>query len=52
MFSIRYTEALTDMVTSPPSNKVIYLPYAATGVLSSLGGIREMLAGPSEGRKS
>src|SRR5213596_2216257 len=45
LIAIRYIEALKDMVTSPQSNKVIYLPYEATGVLSSLGGIREMLAG-------
>jgi len=32
------------MVTSPQSNKVIYMPYEATGVLSSLGGIKEMFA--------
>jgi len=32
------------MVTGQ-NNKVIYMPYEATGVLSSLGGIREMLAG-------
>src|SRR5437667_448636 len=43
---------LKDMVTSPQSNKVVYLPYEATGVLASLGGIREMLAGPSEGKKA
>src|SRR5436189_163958 len=48
LIAIRYIEALKDMVTSPQSNKVIYLPYEATGVLSSLGGIREMLAGPSD----
>src|SRR2546422_8620572 len=40
--------SLKDMVTSPQSNKVIYLPYEATGVLASLGGIREMLAGPPD----
>ena len=39
------TEALKVMVTSPQSNKVVYLPYEATGVLSSLGGIRELLGG-------
>jgi hypothetical protein len=33
------------MVTGQ-NNKVVYMPYEATGVLSSLGGIREMLAGP------
>src|SRR5881296_627 len=48
LIAIRYIEALKEMVTSPQSNKVIYLPYEATGVLSSLGGIREMLAGPAE----
>src|SRR5947209_5600445 len=48
LIAIRYIEALKEMVTSPQSNKVIYLPYEATGVLASLGGIREMLAGPTE----
>src|SRR5213076_3409962 len=52
LIAIRYIEALKEMVTSPQSNKVIYLPYEATGVLSSLGGIREMLAGPTEGKKA
>ncbi|HVH67592.1 MAG TPA: SPFH domain-containing protein [Gemmatimonadales bacterium] len=56
LIAVRYIEALKDMVTSPQSNKVIYLPYEATGVLSSLGGIREMLAagpgpGPDKGDK-
>jgi regulator of protease activity HflC (stomatin/prohibitin superfamily) len=45
LIAVRYIEALRDMVTSPQSNKVIYLPYEATGVLSSLGGIKELLAG-------
>ena len=40
-----YIEALKEMVTGQ-NNKVVYMPYEATGVLSSLGGIREMLAGP------
>jgi regulator of protease activity HflC (stomatin/prohibitin superfamily) len=44
LIAIRYIEALKEMVTSPQSNKVIYLPYEATGVLSSLGGIKEMFA--------
>src|SRR6266480_2753477 len=48
LIAIRYIEALKEMVTSPQSNKVIYLPYEATGVLASLGGIREMLAGPTD----
>ena len=52
LIAIRYIEALKDMVTSPQSNKVIYIPYEATGVLSSLGGIREMLAGTSGEKKT
>ena len=27
------------------NNKVVYLPYEATGVLSSIGGIKDMLSG-------
>jgi regulator of protease activity HflC (stomatin/prohibitin superfamily) len=50
LIAIRYIEALKEMVTGQ-NNKVIYLPYEATGVLSSLGGIREMLAGPAETRE-
>ncbi len=47
LIAIRYIEALKEMV-SGSNNKVVYLPYEATGVLSSLGGIREMLAGPEK----
>ena len=43
LIAVRYIEALKDMVTSPQSNKVVYLPYEATGVLSSLGGIKDLL---------
>jgi regulator of protease activity HflC (stomatin/prohibitin superfamily) len=50
LIAIRYIEALKEMVTGQ-NNKVVYLPYEATGVLSSLGGIREMLAGPPESRE-
>jgi regulator of protease activity HflC (stomatin/prohibitin superfamily) len=50
LIAIRYIEALKEMVTSPQSNKVIYMPYEATGVLSSLGGIREMFTGVPEKR--
>jgi regulator of protease activity HflC (stomatin/prohibitin superfamily) len=45
LIAIRYIEALKEMV-SGQNNKVVYMPYEATGVLSSLGGIREMLQGP------
>src|SRR3990170_150417 len=52
LIAIRYIEALREMVTSPQSNKVIYLPYEATGVLASLGGIREMFAAmPKSGER-
>lgn len=44
MIAIRYIEALKEMV-SGKDNKVVYLPYEATGILSSIGGIKEMLSG-------
>ena len=47
LIAIRYLEALKEMV-SGQNNKVVYLPYEATGVLSSLGGIREMIQGPEK----
>jgi regulator of protease activity HflC (stomatin/prohibitin superfamily) len=40
----KYLETLQDM-TSGKDNKTVYLPYEATGVLSSLGGIKEILSG-------
>jgi regulator of protease activity HflC (stomatin/prohibitin superfamily) len=43
LVAMRYIDALKDMV-SGQNNKVVYLPYEATAVLSSLGGIREMLS--------
>ena len=43
LIAIRYIESLKEMV-SGQNNKVIYMPYEASAVLSSLGGIREMLA--------
>jgi len=44
LVAIRYIESLQQMV-SGQDNKVVYMPYEATGVLSSLGGIRELLQG-------
>src|SRR5438034_601117 len=44
LIAVRYIEALKGMVTGE-NNKVVYLPYEATGVLSSLGGIKELLTG-------
>ena len=44
LIAVRYIETLKEMV-SGKNNKVIYLPYEATGVLSSIGGIKDMLSG-------
>ena len=51
LIAIRYLEALKEMV-SGQNNKVIYLPYEATGVLGALGGIREILAGAPGEKKA
>ncbi len=40
--AVRYLETLKEM-TSGKDNKTIYLPYEASGVLSSLGGIKDLL---------
>jgi hypothetical protein len=42
LIAMKYLETLKEM-TSGQNNKVIYIPYEATGVLSSVGGIKEML---------
>lgn len=42
LIAVRYLETLKEM-TSGEDNKTIYLPYEASGVLSSLGGIKELL---------
>jgi regulator of protease activity HflC (stomatin/prohibitin superfamily) len=47
LIAIRYIEALKEMVAGQ-NNKVVYMPYEATGILSSLGGIRDMLASPEK----
>jgi regulator of protease activity HflC (stomatin/prohibitin superfamily) len=41
MIAMRYLETLKAMI-SGKDNKVVYLPYEATGVLSSLGSIKEI----------
>ena len=40
--ALRYLESLKTM-TSGKDNKVIYMPYEASGIISSLGGIGQML---------
>ncbi len=42
LLAVKYIEAYKDMVQGS-GNKVIYMPYEATGVLGALGGIRELL---------
>ncbi|MEM7161999.1 MAG: SPFH domain-containing protein [Bacteroidota bacterium] len=42
LIAVKYIETLEKMV-SGKDNKVIYLPYEATGILSSIGGIKDML---------
>lgn len=42
LVAMKYLETLKEM-TSGQGNKVIYIPYEASGVLSSLGGIKDML---------
>lgn len=42
LIAVKYIETLKEMVTGK-DNKTIYMPFEATGVLSSLGGIKEML---------
>ncbi|HLC16559.1 MAG TPA: SPFH domain-containing protein [Thermodesulfovibrionia bacterium] len=42
LIAIRYIDTFKEMV-SGRDNKVVYLPYEATGVLSAIGGIRDML---------
>ncbi|MCB0772359.1 MAG: SPFH/Band 7/PHB domain protein [Flavobacteriales bacterium] len=42
LIAMRYLEVFQEM-TSGKDNKVVYIPYEATGVLSSIGGIKDML---------
>ena len=42
LIAVRYIDKLGEMV-SGKDNKVIYMPYEATGILSSIGGIKELL---------
>ncbi len=42
LIAMKYLETLEAM-TSGQNNKVVYIPYEATGVLSSVGGIKDML---------
>ena len=41
LIAMKYIETLQDM-TSGKDNKVVYMPYEATGILSSVDGIKQM----------
>lgn len=41
LIALKYMETLKEMV-SGKDNKVVYLPYEATGILSSIGGIKDL----------
>lgn len=43
LIAVRYIETLSEMV-SGKDNKTIYMPFEATGILSSLGGIKDILS--------
>ncbi len=42
LIATKYIETLKEMATGQ-ENKTVFMPFEATGVLSSLGGIKEML---------
>jgi len=44
LIAVRYLETLKQMVEGE-NNKVVYMPYEATGILSSVDGIKQMLDG-------
>jgi regulator of protease activity HflC (stomatin/prohibitin superfamily) len=43
LIAMKYIQALEQMTSSSEGNRTVFMPYEATGVLSSLGGIRELL---------
>ncbi|HPQ59169.1 MAG TPA: stomatin-like protein [Flavobacteriales bacterium] len=43
LIAMKYIEALQDMVTEGEGNRTVFMPFEGTGVLSSVGGIKEML---------
>ncbi len=42
LIAMKYLESLKD-ISRGQNNKVVYMPYEATGILSSIDGIKEML---------
>lgn len=47
LIAMKYLETLTD-ITKGQNNKVVYMPYEATGILSSVDGIKQMFDKPSK----
>lgn len=43
LIAMKYLETMKEM-TSGQDNKIVYMPYEASAVLSSVDGIREMLS--------
>lgn len=41
LIAVKYIEALKEMTTGK-DNKIVYMPYEASGILSSLGGIKSL----------
>ncbi|MFY0672664.1 MAG: SPFH/Band 7/PHB domain protein [Bacteroidia bacterium] len=44
LVAVKYIDALKEMTTGK-DNKTVYMPYEASGILSSVGGIKELLKG-------
>ena len=44
LIAMKYLETMTS-ITSGKDNKIVYMPYEATGILSSVDGIKEMFKG-------
>lgn len=44
LIAMKYLETMKD-ITSGQNNKIVYMPYEATGILSSVDGIKEMFKG-------
>lgn len=49
LIAMKYIEALKEMVKGSGS-KVVYMPYEATGIISALGGIKDLLKDSAEGK--
>lgn len=47
LIAMKYLDTLKS-ITAGENNKIVYMPYEATGILSSIDGIKEMLKGTSK----